>query len=114
MPAEKQVLEDVLWKSKRTSEDDPSIRPGDWRDEDAWLLLDGAQVVPNDAAWRGHERGTAIEPDWSLGWSIMGPGPTQPILAKGEGVPPDVLKRCCLEGRILFGCLIARDLQSHN
>ncbi len=114
MPAEKQTIEDVLWKTKRTSEDDESIRPGDYRDPDLYLVLDGAQVVPNDAAWRGHEKGTAVEPDWGQGWQIMGPGPNQPMLATGQGVPPSPLKECCLQGRVLFGCIIARDLQRHN
>src|SRR5258707_6481555 len=114
MAAEKQAITDVLWKTTRWTADDESIQPGDWRDPDKWLILDGSQVVPNDAAWRGHELGTGVEPDWSQGWQIMGPGHTQPILARGQGVPPSPLKEACLEGRVLFGVIIARDLQRHN
>lgn len=98
-----------------------NVAAGDWRDADLILPLGGAQLYPVDAEPRG------AEPDWSQGWSLrwgerdfIEVPPDRPVnpntrmYFRGTGEPPEILKRAYLEGRVLFGVIVARDLQQHN
>jgi hypothetical protein len=111
-----------IWE-KRTDGPDKarSIAEGDYRDPDLILDLTGAQVYPVDAEPR------AAEPDWDQGWELrwgdrdfVNVAPDRPInpntrmTFKGKGQPPEIVRRAYLEGRVLYGMIVARDEQRHD
>ncbi|SRR6266849_5065686 len=81
------------------------ILEGDWRDPDRWLNLNGIRVQSNDLAFQ--ESHTKVEPDWSLGFYGMDERGHQVDLMQ-------IFKQACLEGRVLAGIIVARDMQRHG
>lgn len=84
------------------------IAAGDWRDPDEAFDFDGCRVGVHDPNVKG-----ASEPDWSKGWYLWR-GNEDQKLWEGMSRPPEFLVRAFLEGRVLYGVLVARDEQKHN
>lgn len=87
-------------------------RPDDWRNADIIFRLDGARVRSADGSFNSHTG--AVEPDWSeydtyLQWNDNS---RQPINLGRDPAP--VFKQALLEGRVLYGVIIARDEQFHG
>lgn len=99
-----------VWLETRRHEDDPTIREGDWRDEDRVLLLSHLTCYSNDLEYQ--ESHSKSEPDWSMGVELR--TDQNRTVATFHGEPPEVIKRAVLEGRILEGLIVARDYQMHG
>lgn len=114
MAAEKEVVSITIWKSKRWHADDPAVAEGDWRDASAYVSIEGARMVSDDAAWRGHEQGTGVEPDWTKGCHLEAPGRAQKNIMQFAGEPPEPFKSALLNGLVMRGAVVAEDQQFHN
>ncbi len=110
----KQTISVDVWTTKRTNADDPSVREGDWRDPSVWVDIEGARMVSDDAAWRGHEIGTGVEPNWDLGCHLEAPGPAQKNIMQFKGEPPEPFRSALLNGLVMRGAVVAEDQQRHN
>jgi hypothetical protein len=67
-------------------------------------------VYPHDQAFG--TPGSAIEPDWGIGWHVM--KPNGKIVTEGTGKPPEPYYTCWKRGLRFVGGVIARDYQIHN
>jgi len=112
--AEKKVVETAIWLTKRTSEDDPDILEGDWRDPSIWADLEGARMVSGDEHWRGHEIGTGVEPDWSKGCWLEAPDRQQTKLIEFRGHPGKLFADALLNGLVGRGVICFEDQQRHG
>lgn len=83
-----------------------NVPANDWRDGDEILILDGCEVYARD------ENSVRADVDWSKGWWLQ--RGDQQVGFESAGEPPAIFKQAFLEGRVLFGAIIARDLQRHN
>lgn len=110
MAAKKRVVTVTVWETQRRHEDDPSVKPNDWRDPDFALDIDDSNVYTRDQAFG--TSGSAIEPDWSLGWHVM--KPNGQIVTEGVGKPPEPYYTCWKRGLRLVGVAVARDFQQHG
>ncbi len=110
MAAKQHTIITTVYEEKRTSVDDPSIAPGDWRDPDKALECQEYTCYSNDLAFQ--ESHSVSAPDWSLGGEIR--DSKNQVVDKFGGEPIQVIKDAILEGRLLVGCLVARDFQRHG
>lgn len=102
----KQTIQTDYWPDRVDGPDkERQIAEGDWRDGDRILRLDGIRVQSNDLAWQ--ESHSKSEPDWSLGFYGMDERGRQVDLL-------EIFKRACVEGRVLYGPIVARDEQRHG
>lgn len=99
-----------IWDETRHHEDDPTVKENDWRDPDRALVCEGYTVYSNDLDYQ--ESHSKSEPDWSLGGEIR--DSRNRVIDTFKGEPIQVIKQAILEGRLLYGALVARDLQMHN
>lgn len=111
----------------KTSSSDPEAKERgirqdglrDWRDPDRFLVLDGARVQTDDAAFRSHDRNSSVEPRWDefdshLIWN-SGTADHAAYSTYNLGRnPPQIFKDALLNGLVLYGVIIARDEQMHN
>ena len=95
------------------------IAERDWRDPDLTLVLDGARVYTRDVAFNSHDPQSSVEPRWDendayLMWnSATADHRANETYNLGRN-PPEIFKKAFLEGRVLYGVIIARDEQQHN
>jgi hypothetical protein len=108
--ARHETIETIVWMDKRWHADDPAVAEGDWRDEDRALRCQGYTAYSNDLQYQ--ESHSKSEPDWSLGGEIR--DSSNRVVDTFKGEPIKVIKQAILEGRLLYGVLVARDLQRHN
>jgi hypothetical protein len=109
-----------IWDAKVSGTDPDAAERGiksktDWRNPDIEVKLDGGRVEVRDEAFRAH-RG-ASEPDWSKGYYVWidNGGQTKILFeSSGDQHPPDWVKTAKMEGRVLFGSIILRDMQNHG
>ncbi|HTJ57021.1 MAG TPA: hypothetical protein VL418_05585 [Devosiaceae bacterium] len=109
----KAKYEDVttrVWNERREHADDPNVLEGDWRDPDRVLHADGLTAYSNDLDYQ--ESHSKSEPNWELGGELR--NSDNHVVDTWQGEPIKVIKQAILEGRVLFGCLVARDLQRHG
>ncbi len=114
MAARKEVVETTIWLDKRTSDDDPSILEGDWRDKSISIRIQGARMQSGDPAWRGHEAGTAVEPDWSKGCWLETSDVHQTKLIEFGGYPGKIFADALLNGLVAQGIVCFQDDQRHG
>jgi hypothetical protein len=86
-------------------------QPLDWRDPDHSLVLDGLRVYTRDSQYNQHQG--AVEPRWEENDTYLMDSNGQVKVNLGRN-PAPIFKQCLLEGRVLYGIIIARDEQSHN
>jgi hypothetical protein len=103
-----------IWRDTRHHEDDPAVAESDWRDPSVSVDIEGAVMVSDDPAWRGHEQGSGVEPNWDLGCHLEAPGVSQRHIMTFKGEPPEPFKSALLNGLVMRGVVVAEDRQRHN
>jgi hypothetical protein len=110
-------FEDVttrIWTERREHADDPSVLEGDWRDPSRSVSIEGARMVSGDEHWRGHEVGTAVDPDWSKGCWLEAPDHQQTKLIEFSGHPGKIFADALLNGLVARGSIVFEDQQRHG
>lgn len=112
MAASKRVVTVTVWETQRRHEDDPSVKPNDWRGPSASLeLAQTCRVYTKDQGFKDFS-GSA-EPDWSLGAYVMDNANSR-IMIDFSGDPGEFFRECFKRGLAVEGCLVGTDLQIHN
>ena len=107
----KQVLTFPTWDARVDGPDEERhIVEGDWRDKDYAVELHGLTMYSNDLSYQ--ESHSKSAPDWTLGCEARDSNNRVVLTFGGEPCSP--FKEALLEGRILYGCVIARDEQRHG
>lgn len=105
------IIEVEYWKDRVDGPYEPrEIVAGDWRDKDYLSQMDGLTMYSNDLDYQ--ESHSKSAPDWSKGCEARDAN-NRVVLTFG-GEPPYPYKEALLEGRLLFGSVIARDCQRHG
>lgn len=105
MAARNETVPTLVWLDRREHTDDETILDGDWRDKDKTLRLHNIRVQSNDLDWQESHKSST--PDWSAGFYGVDEQGRQIDLLQ-------IFKDACLEGRVLEGIVVARDLQRHG
>jgi len=106
--AASRTLSFPVWDSKDFGPDaERGVADGDWRDPDACLVFDQAQLYPVD------EKSAKEDTNWDLGWSVRTKD-NQDLGFSGTGKPPEILLQSFMNGTLLMGAIIARDFQRHD
>ena len=107
----KQTLEFPYWPERVDGPDrERNIVGGDWRDKDYLTRFDGLTLYANDLDYQ--ESHSKSAPDWSQG--VQARDSNNRVILEWKGEPSEDIKRALLEGRILYGAMIARDEQRHG
>jgi hypothetical protein len=114
MAARKEVIQTVIWHDRREHSDYHSVLEGDWRDPSISVYIEGARMVAGDEHWRGHEAGTAVEPDWGFGCWLEAPDRQQTHLIEFSGHPGKIFADALLKGLVGKGVIVFQDDQRHG
>jgi hypothetical protein len=107
----KETLSFDVWPERVDGpNEERGILEGDWRDPDRIQCLDHLTLYANDLDYQ--ESHSKSAPDWSMGVEARD-DQNRTVLTFGDD-PPEIVKQCVLEGRILLGVLIGRDEQRHG